>query len=136
MIIVAIMLVASVFLNAPTAVEKADEPPVDERIYELRTYTTHEGKLPDLLDRFDDHTVRLFARHGMVSVGYWVPVEQENTLIYILSHESRQAAEQSWDGFLNDPDWQEAFEASRADGPLVSKVESVFMKATSYSQIR
>ncbi|MEX0994805.1 MAG: NIPSNAP family protein [Balneolaceae bacterium] len=118
-------------------VESADDTKVtDDRIYELRTYTTHPGKLEDLHSRFKNHTVQLFAKYGMVSVGYWVPVDQDNTLIYILSHNSREAAEKSWDGFRNDPDWQRAYEASRADGPIVSNVESVFMKATPYSQIR
>lgn len=118
------------------------ENPVDEivvseeRIYELRTYVTHPGKLDDLHDRFSNHTVQLFSRHGMVNVGYWVPVDQENTLIYILSHNSREAAEKSWDSFRNDPEWQQVYEASRVDGPIVKELESVFMKAMPYSQIR
>lgn len=108
----------------------------EDRIYELRTYVTHPGKLDDLHERFTNHTLQLFSRHGMVNVGYWVPVNQENTLIYILSHNSREAAEKSWDSFRNDPEWQQAFEASRANGPIVKEVESVFMKAAPYSQIR
>src|SRR5665811_1726209 len=67
----------------------------EDRIFELRTYVTHPGKLDDLHERFSNHTVQLFARHGMVNVGYWVPVDQENTLIYILSHNSREAAVKS-----------------------------------------
>lgn len=119
------------------SLESADEAAVpDDRIYELRTYTTHPGKLDDLHERFENHTIRLFAKQGMVSVGYWVPEDEDNTLIYILSHDSRAAAEESWEAFQNDPDWQAAYEASRADGPIVSNVESIFMKATPYSQIR
>ncbi len=108
----------------------------EDRIYELRTYITHPGKLDDLHERFSNHTVQLFARHGMVNVGYWVPVDQENTLIYILSHNSREAAEKSWDAFINDPEWQQVYEASHADGPIVKELESVFMNAVPYSQIR
>lgn len=134
--VIAIVLVASVFLSAYSAVDLGNKPPVSDRIYELRTYTTHDGKLPNLLDRFNDHTVRLFARHGMVNVGYWVPVDKKNTLVYLLSHDSREAAEKSWQAFLNDPEWQKAFEASRVNGPLVQSIESVFMKATPFSQIR
>lgn len=109
---------------------------LEDRIYELRTYITHPGKLDDLHERFSNHTVQLFARHGMVNVGYWVPVDQENTLIYILSHKSREAAEKSWDSFINDPEWQQVYEASHADGPIVKEIESVFMEAVPYSQIR
>lgn len=118
-------------------IDSADENLItDERIYELRTYTTHPGKLDALHKRFANHTVQLFARHGMVNVGYWVPADKDNTLIYILSHNSREAAEKSWDGFRNDPEWKEAYQASRADGPIVSNVESVYMTAAPYSQIR
>jgi len=106
-------------------------------VYELRTYTTHEGKLDDLNKRFRDHTVALFKKHGIESVGYWVPTDEPkstNTLIYILKHESREAAKKSWAAFVADPDWQQAYKASRTDGPLLAeKPESVFMEATGYS---
>tara|TARA_R100001143_G_C3361345_1_gene136836 strand:- start:7244 stop:7678 length:435 start_codon:yes stop_codon:yes gene_type:complete len=108
----------------------------DDRIYELRTYVTHPGKLDDLHKRFSNHTLQLFARHGMVNVGYWIPVDQENTLIYILSHKSRESAEASWDSFINDPEWRQVYEESHADGPIVKEIESVFMKGAPYSQIR
>lgn len=109
---------------------------IEDRIYEMRTYVTHPGKLGDLHERFSNHTVQLFSRHGMVNVGYWVPVDQEDTLIYILSHKSREAAETSWESFRNDPEWQRVYEASIIGGPIVMEIESVFMEAVPYSQIR
>ncbi|WP_340105282.1 NIPSNAP family protein [Rhodohalobacter sp. 8-1] len=105
-------------------------------IYELRTYTTHEGKLSDLHNRFEKHTMDLFEKHGMTNVMYWSPETpdlKDNTLIYLLSHESREAAEQSWEGFLSDPEWQNVYETSREDGPIVQRVESIFMNKTPYS---
>ena len=72
----------------------------------------------------------------MVNVGYWIPVDQENTLIYVLSHNSRESAENSWEAFRNDPEWQRVYEESHANGVIVSEVESIFMKAAPYSQIR
>lgn len=106
-------------------------------VYELRTYTTNDGKLDDLNTRFRDHTVSLFKKHGMESVGYWVPADQpknKNTLIYVLRHESRDAAKASWSAFVSDPVWQKAFKESRKDGPLLAKApDSVFMSATDYS---
>ncbi len=106
-------------------------------VYELRTYTTNDGKLDDLHARFRDHTVALFKKHGMESIGYWVPTDGEkakNTLIYVLRHRSRDAAAQSWKDFIGDPDWQAAFKASRQDGPLLAKApDSVFMESTDYS---
>ena len=108
-------------------------------VYELRTYTSGPGKLNDLQARFRDHTVRLFERHGMKNIGYWVPNDaplSENTLIYVLEYDSRDAAEASWDAFRADPDWVEARAASERNGRLAINVESVFMKATDYSPIR
>ena len=62
------------------------------RVYELRTYYAHEGKLDALHARFRDHTCALFEKHGMQNVGYWVPVDnKDNTLVYIVSHASRAA---------------------------------------------
>src|SRR5260370_4295183 len=75
------------------------------RIFELRTYTTNEGKLDALQARFRDHTMRIFQKHGMTNVGYWVPEDKPNTLIYIISHPSREAAKQNWDAFRADPEW-------------------------------
>jgi len=105
-------------------------------IYELRTYTTYEGKLDDLHTRFENHTMALFEKHGMTNIMYWSPEDpdlSDNTLIYLLSHKSREAAEQSWEGFRNDDEWQQVSEASRTGGPIVERVESVYMKKTPYS---
>ena len=122
-------------VSSPAAVEAAQ----GARVFELRTYTTHEGKLPALQTRFRDHTVALFTKHGMTNIGYWVPADapaSQNTLIYVLAHSSREAAKKSWDAFRNDPDWQKARAASEVPGPIVSKVESVFMNATDYSPLK
>lgn len=105
----------------------------DTRCYELRTYYTHEGKLDALLTRFRDHTTRIFENNGFTNVGYWVPTEQANTLTYIVSFPSCDAREAAWASFREDPAWQEAYAASRVDGPLVERVESVLMDATDYA---
>lgn len=111
----------------------------DTRVYELRTYTTNEGKLDALNARFRDHTTRLFEKHGMKNVGYWVPVDEplsKNTLIYVLEHKSRDAAKASWAAFQKDPDWVKARTESEAQGRIVSKVDSVFMQPTDYSPMK
>lgn len=109
------------------------------RVYELRTYYTNEGKLPDLQARFRNHTTKLFEKHGMKNVGYWVPQDapaSANTLIYIISHESRDAAKKSWAAFVADPEWKKVRDASEVNGKIVSKVESVYMDATDYSPMK
>ncbi len=110
-----------------------------DRVFELRTYSTHPGKLEALKSRFRDHTVKLFEKHGMTNVGYWVPQDgplAENTLIYIVAHSSREAAKKSWAGFREDPDWVKARTASEKDGPINIKVESVFMNPVDFSAIK
>ena len=106
-------------------------------VYELRTYTTHEGKLENLNARFRDHTVRLFKKHGIESVGYWVPTDKEkskNTLIYVIKHKSRDAASASWKAFAADPEWQKVAKESQQDGRILARrPESVYMEATDYS---
>ena len=110
-----------------------------KRVFELRTYTAPEGKLGDLDKRFRDHTMRIFKKHGMESVGYWHPQDapdSANTLIYIISHKSRDAAKASWAAFQADPDWQRVSTESQVNGRIVSKVVSVFMDPTDYSPIK
>ena len=116
---------------------RADEPA--ERVFELRTYTTHDGKMPELHKRFREHTNRLFEKHGMTIVGFWTPVEgpdAANTLVYLLAYPSREAREASWQAFRDDPDWQAAYKASHANGPLVNKVDSKILAPTDYSPLK
>jgi hypothetical protein len=106
-------------------------------VFELRTYTTNEGKLENLNARFRDHTIGLFKKHGIESVGYWVPVDEkrsQNTLIYVIKHKSREAATESWKAFGSDPEWQKVAQESQIDGKILARrPESVFMEATDYS---
>jgi hypothetical protein len=109
------------------------------RVFELRTYIASAGKNDRLIDRFRKDTTRLFEKHGMKNVGYWVPTDppdSPNTLIYILAHESRDAATKSWEAFRQDPEWLKLAEETQKDGPLVSKIEAVFMTATDFSPIK
>lgn len=109
------------------------------RVFELRTYTCNEGKLDALNTRFRDHTMKIFKKHGMTNIGYWVPQDgpqHSNTLIYIIAHESREAAKKSWDDFRTDPEWQKAQKESEVNGKLTTKVESVFMDPTDYSPLK
>jgi hypothetical protein len=106
----------------------------DTRVFEMRTYYAAPGKLDALNTRFRDHTCKLFEKHGMTNLGYWMPVENpESKLIYVLAYPSREARDKSWKAFMADPDWQAAYKASEVGGKLVAKVEQLFMKATDFS---
>lgn len=108
----------------------------DDTVFELRVYHTYEGKLDDLLARFRDHTMTIFKRHGMESVAYWTPTDDPlkgKTLFYMLKHPSRAAATANWAAFSADPEWKQVSAASEANGKLVEKVESTFLKRTDFS---
>ena len=109
------------------------------RVYELRTYTAPEGKLEELHARFKNHTLRIFQKHGMSNVAYFRPQDaplKENTLIYLISHPSREAAKQNWAAFGKYPEWQKVAQDSQVNGKIVAKVESVFLDATDYSPMK
>jgi len=110
------------------------------RVFEMRTYTAAPGKFEALQKRFRDHTLRLFEKHGMQNIGYWVPADppnSENTLVYIIAHKNREAAKASWAAFGADPDWQKVRKESMADGvSLTTKVESVFLNPADFSPMK
>lgn len=117
----------------------AEEKKVSGRLYELRTYTTHPGRLEALHQRFKNHTIKLFEKHGMKNGMYWIPTDpakSKNTLIYVVSHDSPEAAKKSWDGFRSDPEWIKVRDASEKDGKIVEKVESVYMTLVDYSPVK
>ena len=130
---VAIAIVAfGIALQRPAVSDEKQDPVV----YELRTYTTHEGKLSALHKRFRDHTMKIFEKHGMKNVAYWVPAEKKDTLVYVIAHKSLKDADASWDGFRNDPEWKAVYQASIEGGKIVKTVDKQFMTATDYSPMK
>ena len=112
----------------------ADKP--DTRLFEMRVYYAKPGKLDALNARFRDHTLKLFAKHGMTSLGYFVPVDnKENKLVYFLAFPDRAAHDASWKAFGADSDWKAAAKASEKDGKLIDHIENTFLTATEYSAL-
>jgi len=106
----------------------------DTRVFEMRTYHAAPGKLDDLNARFRNHTVALFAKHGITNIGYWTPIENpDNLLIYVLAYPSREARDTSWKEFASDEDWKKAKAESEVNGKLVNKVDQLFLSATDFS---
>lgn len=127
-------VVLAAFL-APGLAQAQDDGPV----YELRTYTATPGNLDKLLARFRDHTMALFEKHGMTNIGYWLPTDPEaaeDTLIYLLKHDSQEAANASWRAFGTDPAWAVVNEESNRDGAILQSVERKYLTATDFSQMQ
>jgi hypothetical protein len=109
------------------------------RVYELRTYHCYDGKLEALKARFRDHTIEIFKRHGIESIGYWVPQDPEtskNTLVYLIVHPSRADADKNWAAFSSDPEWKKVSADSEKDGKIVIKVDRMFLDPTDFSQLK
>ena len=124
---------------AHSALQAQGDKKVDTRVFEMRTYYAHPGKMKALHARFRDHTNKLFVKHGMTLIGYWSPIDPKQAdekMVYILAYPSKEAADKSWADFRKDPDWNAARTASEKDGPLVKKVDSVFLNPTDYSPIK
>lgn len=133
--------VQSVFLAAtdysPEILTKSSKP---AGVFELRTYTAGEGKLAELDERFRQHTMKLFEKHGMVNGGYFHPLDADKgggtTLVYWLAHDSRDAATASWKAFGSDPEWVKVKTESEQDGKLAVNVKSLFLRPLPYSPLK
>jgi hypothetical protein len=131
-------LIAGLVLGAGfSELRAADAAPA--RVFEIRTYHTFPGRLDALHQRFRNHTLRMFEKHGMTNIGYWVPQDspaKESTLVYVISHASREQAKANWAAFGSDPEWKKIADDSQRDGKIVERIESVFVDATDYSPIK
>jgi hypothetical protein len=105
-------------------------------VYELRIYHAVPGKIENLVARFRDHTMKLFADHGIKSVAYWTALDEpvkSSTFFYILEHPSREAATANWKAFQDDPEWKSVKAKSEENGKLVEKIDSTFLTLTDFS---
>src|ERR1700722_4155337 len=108
-----LIVISAILMTLSLAAARAADH--DTRVFEMRTYYAAPGKLDDLHARFRDHTMKLFEKHGMTNIGYWVPIDNdENKLIYVLAYPSREAREASWKDFQADEEWKTVKAASEA----------------------
>jgi uncharacterized protein YbaA (DUF1428 family) len=119
-----------------TTLSIAQSPAKDNRFFETRIYYCETGRLDALLARFRNHTTKLFEKHGMTNIGYWVATDVPDKLVYIMAYPSREARDKSWKNFIADPEWNSVKEASEKDGKIVAKIESIFMNPTDFSPIK
>jgi hypothetical protein len=133
-------LVSAVILAGLTISASAQDSSKPQRVFELRTYYTNDGKLVDLHKRFRDHTCELLKKHGAELIGFWTPQDEKDgkgsRLIYLVAFPSRDAAKQTWKQFGEDPEWKKVYAESHKNGVLVKKVESVFLDPTDYSAMK
>lgn len=123
------MLLALLFAIPNTFIKNTDA-----RVYELRIYHCEDGKLPDLINRFQHHTTKIFERHGMENIGYWLPTAADNnSLYYILAYPSMAARDTAWAHFGKDEEWKKVRAESEVNGKIVKSVESIFLNIEDFS---
>jgi len=108
------------------------------RVFELRIYHAVPGKVPALETQFRETVSKLLAKHGLKSVGYWVPEAApawDNTFVYILAHTSREEAKKNWDAMFADPGLQALLKSEQTD-KLVEKVDSTYMRPSDFSPMK
>ncbi len=105
-------------------------------IYELRIYRCLPGRLPALIKRFEDATLRIWDKHGIEQAGFWTTVigESNNDLTYLIRWASMADREARWKAFTTDPEWLAARDASEADGQIVANITSQFLAPTRFSR--
>ena len=107
-------------------------------IYELRVYRCVPGRLPALLKRFENNTLKLWAKHGIKQAGFFTTLigESNQELTYLLAWESLADREKKWAAFQSDPDWIAARAQSEADGQIVGNIVSQLLVPTAFSSVK
>jgi hypothetical protein len=107
-------------------------------MHELRIYHCVAGRLPELNKRFETITLGLWQKHGIRQAGFWTVLVGPNnqSLYYLLQWESMAEREQKWGAFLADPDWVAKRAETERNGPLVERIENMFLAPTAYSKVR
>ena len=104
-------------------------------LYELRVYDCVPGRLPDLLNRFENITLDLWQKHGIKQAGFWTTAigESNQILYYMLEWESLADREKKWDAFQNDEEWLSKRAETEKNGTLVASVTNSILQPTSFS---
>ena len=107
-------------------------------IYELRVYRCLPGRLPVLLKRFENVTLKLWDKHGIRPAGFFTTLigESNQELTYMLAWESLAEREKKWNAFQSDPDWISARASSEADGQIIANIVSQLLVPTAFSAMK
>ena len=107
-------------------------------IYELRVYRALPGRLPALLARFNDHTLRIWERLGIRQVGFWTTLVGESAfeLTYMIAWDSLADREVKWTTFQSDPEWIRVRNESEKDGPINANISNQLLAPTAFSALK
>ena len=107
-------------------------------IYETRVYRCLPGRLPALLKRFENTTLKLWEKHGIKQAGFFTTLvgESNQELTYLLAWESLAEREVKWKAFTTDPAWLKARDESEADGQIIANIINQLLAPTAFSSVK
>jgi hypothetical protein len=107
-------------------------------IYEMRVYRCLPGRLPALLKRFEQTTLKLWEKHGIRQAGFFTTLvgESNQELTYFLAWESLAEREKKWNAFATDSEWLAARAKSEEDGQIVDNIANQMLAPTSFSTVK
>ncbi len=107
-------------------------------IYEIRVYRCVPGRLPALLNRFQNITLKLWEKHGIRQAGFWTTLvgESNQDLTYMLAWESLAERDQKWGAFSADPEWISKRAETEKDGPIVQTLSNQLLTPTAFSSVK
>ena len=107
-------------------------------IYEYRIYRCLPGRLPALLKRFENHTTKIWEKHGIKQAGFWTVLigDGNHDLHYLIAWESLADREKKWTAFQADPDWIAGRAKSEEDGQIISNIVSQLLVPTAFSAVK
>jgi hypothetical protein len=107
-------------------------------IYEMRVYRCLPGRLPALLKRFEQTTLKLWEKHGIRQAGFFTTLvgESNQELTYFLAWESLGEREKKWNAFATDSEWLAARAKSEEDGQIVDNIANQMLAPTAFSTVK
>ena len=107
-------------------------------IMEMRVYRCLPGRLPALLKRFENTTLKLWDKHGIKQAGFFTTMVGDHSqhLTYFVAWESLAEREKKWGAFMVDPEWLAIRKETEANGPIVARVSNQLLAPTAFSSVK
>ena len=107
-------------------------------IYEMRVYRCVPGRMPALLSRFENETLRIWEKHGIRQAGFWTTMigQSNQEITYMLAWDSMAEREKRWGAFLADREWAAVLAKTEKDGQLVENIINQLLVPTTFSAVK
>jgi len=103
-------------------------------IYELRVYRVVQGRMADLLARFEHQTLRIMVRRGFLQAAFWTTiVGRSEQLTYLLAWQSLAQRQEQRAAFESDAEWLAIRKSTEEDDTLIFDIESPLLRSTNFS---